>query len=85
MQRPLLWNRWLYHCLPSTANTGRYADTPGLVIALVAGTVLARPILLTRLYPPTLTQHWGGILRQLRPLQHWREQPHLVAQWCCHL
>jgi hypothetical protein len=30
---------------------------------------------------PTL----GGLPSQLRPLPHWCQQPHLVAQWCCHL
>jgi hypothetical protein len=66
-------------------NSGRYANVPDLLIALVAATVLAHPVVLTRSYPLTHTQCWGGFLRQLRPLPRWREQPHLVAQWCHHL
>jgi hypothetical protein len=67
------------------ANFGWYANAPGLIVALATTTVLARPVLLMRSYPPTLTQRWGGFLRQLRPLPRWREQPHLVTQWCPHL
>ncbi len=85
MQRPSLWHRWLYHHLLSTANSRWYANVPNLTVALVATTVLVRPVLLTRYYPPTHTQCWGGSLHQLRPLPHWREQPHLVAQCCRYL
>jgi hypothetical protein len=84
-QRPLLWHRWLYHHLPTMANSGWYANAPDLIIVLVTATILKRPALLTRFYFPTLTQRWGGFLHQLRPLLSWREQPHLVAQWCRHL
>ncbi len=85
MQRPLLWHHRLCHCLPSRANFRWYTNAPDLVIALVATTILVRPVLLTRFYPPTLTQHWGSFLCQLQPLPRWRKQPHLVAQGCCHL
>jgi hypothetical protein len=85
MQCPLLWHHRLYHRLPLTANSGRYADMPNLAAALVADTILACPVLLMRSYPPTLTQCWGSFLRQLRPLPCWCKQPHLVAQWCRHL
>jgi hypothetical protein len=57
-----------------------YAIVPDLVVALVAATILACPVLLTRSYPPTHTQRWGGFPRQLQPLPRWHEQPHLVAQ-----
>jgi hypothetical protein len=60
----------------------RQCARPCLVVALVAATVLAHPVLLTRSYPPNHTQCWGGFLCQLRPLPRWGEQPHLVAQWC---
>jgi hypothetical protein len=76
-RRPPLWHHRLYHHLPSTANFGWYANVPGLVVALVVATVLVRPVLLTRSYPPTLTQCWGDFLRLLRPLPRWHEQPHL--------
>ncbi len=82
---PLLWHHWLYHHLPTMANSGWCANAPNLVIVVVTATILARPVLLMRSYPPTLTQCWGGFLCQLRPLPSWHEQPHLVAQWCCHL
>jgi hypothetical protein len=44
---------------------------------------LVRPILPTRLLPPTHPQHWWGFLRQLRP--SWRKQPLLIALRCCPL
>jgi hypothetical protein len=40
-QCPLLWHRWLYHRLPSTANSGWYTSTSNLVIAQVNTTNLA--------------------------------------------
>jgi hypothetical protein len=65
------------------ANSRRYANAPNLVIALVAVTVLARPVLLTRSYPPTLIQLWRGFQRQQTHRTCWQEQLH--AQGCHHL
>jgi hypothetical protein len=79
---PLLWHRRLDHRPSLTANSRRYAKVPNLVVAVIAATILACPVLLTRSYPPTHTQRWGGFLCQLRPLPHWRKGPHLAAQWC---
>jgi hypothetical protein len=56
---------------------------PNLVAALDDATVLECPVLPTRHLPPTLTQHRGGFLRQLRP--SWHEQSQLVARRCHHL
>ncbi len=63
----LLWGGafcWLCHCLhhrlPPAARSKRYAAASDLAIALDVATVLARPVLSARLFPPTLNQCGGG-------------------------
>ncbi len=73
----------LYHHLLLTANSGRYADAPDRIVALVTTTVLARPVLLTRSYPPTLIQLWRGFQCQQTHRTCWSEQLH--AQGHCRL
>jgi hypothetical protein len=82
-QRLLLWHRQLYHRPPLMANSGRYADAPNFVVALVDTTVLARPVLLMRSYPPTLIQLWRVFQCQQSHLTCWQEQLH--AWGCRHL
>jgi hypothetical protein len=56
----------LHHCLPPAVRSKWYADASDLAVALDAATVLARPVLLTRLFPPTLNQRGGGLQRRFR-------------------
>jgi len=64
----------------STANARWFVPLPDLAIALVDATSLECPVLSSRWLQPTLNYFRGGFLRQLP--SRWREQPHLVAQWC---
>ncbi len=64
-------------------NSTRHADVPDLIVALVDVSDLARPVLLTRLYPPTLIQLWRVFLRQQSHLTCWQQQLH--AWGCRHL
>jgi hypothetical protein len=57
-----------------------YVNVPGLVVALVNATALARLVLQMRPHPPTHTKCWRGFICQLRP--RWCERPHFVARWC---
>ncbi len=75
-QCSLLWHRWLYHRLLSMATSQRYAGAPDLVVALVATTILVRPVLLMRSYPPTLIQLWRGFQCQQTHRTCWQEQLH---------
>jgi hypothetical protein len=70
----------LYHRLMWTANARRFVPVPDLAVALVGATSLERPVCTSRWLQPTLNYFRGGFLRQLP--SRWREQPHLVAQWC---
>ncbi len=73
----LLWGgafrrlcRRLHHRLPPAVRSKRYADASDLAVALDVATVLARPVLSTRLFPPTLNQRGEGLQRQF-----WQYQP----------
>jgi hypothetical protein len=95
----LLWGgafcrlcRCLHHRLPPAVRSKRYADASNLAIALDVATVLPYPVLLTRLYPPTLNQCGRGLqcqFRQYRPCWHvqflflarnWQGQALLLAR-----
>jgi hypothetical protein len=69
----------LHHHLLLAATNRRYASGLNLVVALVGEIALACQIQMTRCFPPTLNQHWGGLPRQRLHQPCWREQPLLVA------
>ncbi len=65
----------LHHRLPPAVLSKRYADASDLAVALDIPTILARPVLSTRLFSPTLNQHGGGLqcqFLQYQPCWHVR-------------